>query len=152
LVVGTIGMLASFFFLSAQHEKQLPLLLGALAALSAVSRNSAAAMRPTNEADTRFLPVEPRPLSPRFSFADPVALGRRTRLSIRSGENHQDDLRFNRTKRWVFSTLIRSRPSAASHDTGTSRRDRGGNRVMRCDLDANPGNSPEISFGLTPRT
>jgi hypothetical protein len=64
LVVGTIGMLAAFFFISAQHEKQLPLLLGALAALSKVSRNSAAAVQPTSEADTRFLPVEPRSLSP----------------------------------------------------------------------------------------
>jgi O-antigen ligase len=37
LVIGTIGMLAAFFFISAQHAKQLPLLLGALAALSAIS-------------------------------------------------------------------------------------------------------------------
>ena len=34
LVIGTIGMLAAFFFLSAQYDKQLPLLLGVLASLS----------------------------------------------------------------------------------------------------------------------
>jgi O-antigen ligase len=50
LVVGTIGMLAAFFFISAQHEKQLPLLLGALAALFAISRR-AKEMRSTRELD-----------------------------------------------------------------------------------------------------
>jgi putative inorganic carbon (HCO3(-)) transporter len=38
LMVGTIGMLAAFFFLSAQYEKQLPLLLGLLVALSSLAR------------------------------------------------------------------------------------------------------------------
>jgi competence ComEA-like helix-hairpin-helix protein len=38
LVVGTIGMLAAFVFLSAQYEKQLPLLLGLLLALSSLVR------------------------------------------------------------------------------------------------------------------
>jgi O-antigen ligase len=38
LVIGTIGMLAAFFFLSAQYEKQLPLLLGILTALATLGR------------------------------------------------------------------------------------------------------------------
>ena len=38
IIVGTIGMLAAFFFLSAQYDKQLPLLLGVLASLSSVAR------------------------------------------------------------------------------------------------------------------
>jgi putative inorganic carbon (hco3(-)) transporter len=37
LMIGTIGMLAAFFFLSAQHEKQLPLMLGTLTALSTLA-------------------------------------------------------------------------------------------------------------------
>jgi O-antigen ligase len=37
VLIGTIGMLAAFFFISAQYEKQLPLLLGVLAALSSVA-------------------------------------------------------------------------------------------------------------------
>lgn len=37
IIIGTIGMLAAFFFFSAQYEKQLPLLLGVLAALSSVA-------------------------------------------------------------------------------------------------------------------
>jgi len=37
LVIGSLGMLAAFFFISAQYEKQLPLLLGMLAALSSVA-------------------------------------------------------------------------------------------------------------------
>lgn len=37
LLIGTIGMLAAFFFISAQYEKQLPLLLGVLAALSSLA-------------------------------------------------------------------------------------------------------------------
>jgi len=36
IIIGTIGMLVAFFFLSAQYEKQLPLLLGMLAALSSL--------------------------------------------------------------------------------------------------------------------
>jgi O-antigen ligase len=38
VIIGTIGMLAAFFFLSAQYEKQLPLMLGVLAALSTFAR------------------------------------------------------------------------------------------------------------------
>lgn len=38
IIIGTIGMLAAFVFLSAQYEKQLPLLLGVLAALSSLAR------------------------------------------------------------------------------------------------------------------
>jgi O-antigen ligase len=65
LVIGTIGMLVAFLFLSAQHEKQLPLLLGALAALYAISRRSAAAKRSTGEVDTTPLrSLEPLSLSP----------------------------------------------------------------------------------------
>jgi len=52
LIIGTIGMLAGFFFISAQYEKQLPLLLGALAALYTVSRSSAAAVRSTREVES----------------------------------------------------------------------------------------------------
>jgi len=37
LLIGTIGMLAAFVFLSAQYEKELPLLLGLLAALPSVA-------------------------------------------------------------------------------------------------------------------
>jgi len=44
LLIGTIGMFAAFFFISAQYEKQLPLLLGVLAALSSVA--AAARARP----------------------------------------------------------------------------------------------------------
>jgi O-antigen ligase len=52
LIIGTIGMLTAFFFLTAQHEKQLPLLLGALAVMCTLSRSSAAAVRSTREVDT----------------------------------------------------------------------------------------------------
>jgi len=38
IIIGTIGMLAAFLFLSAQYDKQLPLLLGVLAALATVAR------------------------------------------------------------------------------------------------------------------
>jgi O-antigen ligase len=38
IVIGTIGMLAAFFFISAQYEKQLWLLLGVCAALSTLAR------------------------------------------------------------------------------------------------------------------
>jgi hypothetical protein len=38
LVVGTVGMLAAFIFLSAQYDKSLPFMLGALCALSNVAR------------------------------------------------------------------------------------------------------------------
>jgi putative inorganic carbon (HCO3(-)) transporter len=38
IIIGTLGMLAAFFFFSAQYEKQLPLLLGILAAFSSLSR------------------------------------------------------------------------------------------------------------------
>lgn len=42
LIIGAIGMLAAFFFISAQTEKQLPLLIGTLAALfSMTGRNRA---------------------------------------------------------------------------------------------------------------
>jgi O-antigen ligase len=37
LMIGMIGMLAAFFFLSAQYEKQLPLMLGTLIALSSLA-------------------------------------------------------------------------------------------------------------------
>jgi O-antigen ligase len=37
IIIGTIGMLAAFFFLSAQYDKQLPLLLGVLAGLATVA-------------------------------------------------------------------------------------------------------------------
>ena len=40
-LVGTIGMLAAFVFLSAQYEKQLWLLLGVVAALSSCAARSA---------------------------------------------------------------------------------------------------------------
>jgi O-antigen ligase len=45
LLVGTIGMFAAFFFISAQHEKQIPLLLGALAALFGISQKLASGAR-----------------------------------------------------------------------------------------------------------
>jgi O-antigen ligase len=38
IIIGTLGMLAAFFFFSAQYEKQLPLLLGILAAFSSLGR------------------------------------------------------------------------------------------------------------------
>jgi O-antigen ligase len=38
IIIGTIGMLAAFFFLSAQYDKQLPLLLGVLVALATLAR------------------------------------------------------------------------------------------------------------------
>ena len=38
IIIGTVGMLAAFFFFSAQYEKQLPLLLGVLAAFSSLPR------------------------------------------------------------------------------------------------------------------
>jgi putative inorganic carbon (HCO3(-)) transporter len=38
IIIGTVGMLAASFFLSAQYEKQLPLLLGVLAAFSSLAR------------------------------------------------------------------------------------------------------------------
>jgi O-antigen ligase len=64
LVVGTIGMLAAFFFISAQHEKQLPLLLGAIAALSGICRR-ANMMRSAIEPDiTQIRSVEPVPQAP----------------------------------------------------------------------------------------
>ena len=64
LVVGTIGMLAAFLFISAQHEKQLPLLLGALAALFAISRR-VEVMRSASELDiTPIRSAEPVPQSP----------------------------------------------------------------------------------------
>jgi len=61
LVIGTIGMLAAFFFISAQHAKQIPLLLGALAALFAISRR-AKEMRSMREVDI-----------PAIRSAEPVA-------------------------------------------------------------------------------
>jgi O-antigen ligase len=64
LIIGTIGMLVAFFFLTAQHEKQLPLLLGALAALSTMARRSAAAERSKREDDTPLRSLEPLSLSP----------------------------------------------------------------------------------------
>jgi putative inorganic carbon (HCO3(-)) transporter len=54
LMIGTIGMLAAFVFLSAQYEKQLPLLLGTLTALSTLAgTRQAAAPRPA----PRSMPV-----------------------------------------------------------------------------------------------
>ncbi|MGH8637521.1 MAG: O-antigen ligase family protein, partial [Burkholderiales bacterium] len=38
LMIGTIGMLTAFFFISGQNLKQIPLLLGTLAALSSIGR------------------------------------------------------------------------------------------------------------------
>jgi O-antigen ligase len=40
LIIGAIGMFAGFFFISAQYLKQLPLLLGALVALSSIAWTS----------------------------------------------------------------------------------------------------------------
>jgi O-antigen ligase len=40
LIIGTVGMFAGFFFISAQYLKQLPLLLGALVALSSIAWTS----------------------------------------------------------------------------------------------------------------
>jgi O-antigen ligase len=65
LAIGSIGMLVAFVFLSAQHEKQLPLLLGALAAVYAISRRSFAEVRSTREIETAPLrslePLAPSP-------------------------------------------------------------------------------------------
>jgi hypothetical protein len=40
VVVGTLGMLAAFAFISAQYEKQLWLLLGLAASLSTIARTA----------------------------------------------------------------------------------------------------------------
>jgi O-antigen ligase len=62
VVIGTIGMLGSFTFISAQYEKQLPLLLGVLVALSAVAR---AETRAADEAEAAGIRIgAPRPLLP----------------------------------------------------------------------------------------
>jgi competence ComEA-like helix-hairpin-helix protein len=58
LIVGTIGMLAAFFFLSAQYEKQLPLLLGVLIALSSLARTPPRGVSRTTTVDE--LPVGER--------------------------------------------------------------------------------------------
>jgi putative inorganic carbon (hco3(-)) transporter len=62
LIIGTVGMLAAFFFLSAQHEKQLPLVLGLLMALLSVARASAATVGPHRGRDAPQAPL-PRPLA-----------------------------------------------------------------------------------------
>jgi O-antigen ligase len=54
IIIGTIGMLTAFVFLSAQYEKQLPLLLGVLAALTTLAR-----IRPTREAPRTTLQPAP---------------------------------------------------------------------------------------------
>jgi O-antigen ligase len=58
LLIGTIGMLAAFFFISAQYEKQLPLLLGVLAALSsvAVAERGRAGRMPATAGELPVLP------------------------------------------------------------------------------------------------
>ncbi|MDP9223019.1 MAG: O-antigen ligase family protein [Actinomycetota bacterium] len=66
LIIGTVGMLAAFFFLSAQHEKQLPLLLGLLMALLSVARASAITVGPRRDGD-----------SPQALLPGPLARGRR---------------------------------------------------------------------------
>jgi len=59
VIVGTLGMLTAFFFLSAQHEKQLPLVLGVLMALLSLARAS------TSRANGRgFDPLQIRPVRP----------------------------------------------------------------------------------------
>jgi O-antigen ligase len=55
LIIGAIGMFAGFFFISAQYLKQLPLLLGALVALSSIARTSRSGPEPMESSRTGML-------------------------------------------------------------------------------------------------